>query len=539
MSGAEALEITVRQLRNVKDTVNSLLPYQPVILVGGTAIAVHGIHCIIARIPNDGALAGLQRLLFRNLRKIPAVKRKVDEEVKKAEKVMKHDIKTLYQGDNSECIFITDLPSAGLSTQDILEKIKDYSKLGSYKWGDGAVSGTVYHGGEDLTQLNTEVYRLCAWTNPLHPDVFPGVCKMEAEIVRIGAALFHGGPTCCGTMTSGGTESIILAVKAYRDWAMTERGILYPEIIVPVTGHAAFDKAAHILNLRIKHVPIDEDTCTVNVKKMKSMITRSTIMLVGSAPAFPHGCIDDIQSIAALGRKYNIPVHVDACLGGFLLAFMPAAGHPIPPFDFNVPGVTSISADTHKYGYAPKGSSLLMFSEKKFKEYQHFTQADWPGGLYASPTIAGSRPGVLIAGCWASLLHFGYKGYVDATKKIIDTARQIEKELRKIDGISVMGRPQVSVIALTSKVFDIYRLQGGLGKKGWSLNALQFPPSIHFCLTYCQTAPGVAERFVKDVKELTAEIMKNPGAPSSGAVRINRIRIRRVICKLQSLLKTP
>jgi len=275
-----------------------------------------------------------------------------------------------------------------------------------------------------------------------------------------------------------------------------------------------------MLNIRIKHVPIDEETCTVNLKKMRSMITRNTILLVGSTPAFPHGCIDDIEGIAALGRKYNIPVHVDACLGGFLLAFMPAAGYPLPPFDFSVKGVTSISADTHKYGYAPKGSSLLLFSEKKYKQYQIFSQADWPGGLYASPTIAGSRPGVLIAGCWASMLHFGFKGYVDATKKIIDTARYIEKELRKVDGIYVMGKPQVSVVAISSKIFDIYRLNTELGKRGWALNSLQFPSSIHFCLTYCQTAPGVADRFINDVKELTAEIMKDPGQPSTGAAAI-------------------
>ena len=188
-------------------------------------------------------------------------------------------------------------------------------------------------------------------------------------------------------MTSGGTESIILAIKAYRDYARNEKGIENPNIVVPITAHAAFDKGAAMLDMPIIHVPVDPDTQRVNLQKMKRSINSSTCMLVGSAPQFPHGSIDDIEGIAALGLKYDIPVHVDACLGGFLIAFMRDAGYPLKPFDFSVPGVTSISADTHKYGFAPKGSSVILYSNRELRHQQWFTFPDWPGGIYATSTI--------------------------------------------------------------------------------------------------------------------------------------------------------
>jgi len=239
----------------------------------------------------------------------------------------------------------------------------------------------------------------------------------------------------------------------------------------------------------------------VDVDKMARMIRRGTIMLVGSAPSFPHGTMDPIAKIAALGLQHNIPVHTDACLGGFLLAFMPRAGYQIDEFDFRVKGVTSISADTHKYGFAPKGSSLLLFCDKKYKHYQYFVATEWPGGLYASPTLAGSRSGAIIAGCWSTLLYFGVEGYTECTRKIIQVARVIEGRLHTTPHLQIVGTPATSVVAFTSSKFDIYRLLSILSKKGWSLNALQFPSCIHFCVTYCHTAEGVAESFCRDVED--------------------------------------
>ncbi|KAG8435055.1 hypothetical protein GDO86_013137 [Hymenochirus boettgeri] len=411
--------------------------------------------------------------------------------------------------------YVYALPKTGLQQEKVMCKLKEYSAIGDVSWEAGKVSGTVYSGEKRLTQLLVKVYGEFAWTNPLHPDIFPGVRKMEAEVVRMTCTLFHGGPDSCGTVTSGGTESILMACKAYRDLAF-ERGIKYPEIVAPVSAHAAFDKAAHYFGMKIVHVPVDENTMQVNVKAMRRAISKNTAMLVCSAPQFPHGAIDPIEDVAKLAVKYKLPLHVDACLGGFLIVFMEKAGFPLKPFDFRVKGVTSISADTHKYGYAPKGSSVILYSDKKYRHYQFFVAPDWQGGIYASPAIAGSRPGGIIAACWATMMHIGEDGYIEATKNIIKAARFIESELRKIKEIFIFGKPEVSVIALGSNKFDIYRLSNSLTAKGWNLNSLQFPSSIHLCLTLLHTKPGVAQEFVTDVKHSVSVIMKDPGAKTTG-----------------------
>ncbi|XP_021945961.1 sphingosine-1-phosphate lyase [Folsomia candida] len=496
-------------LDNLRLRINRQFPYEPVVIVGGTAIAIHLLHYASQRVPSDGFYAGGKRALFSLLKKIPAVKRKVNEEVDKAQKTLYKDIANLYKDKNGECTFITKLSSEGRPLETVLAKVAEYLEMGNYAWKNGTVSGSVYHGGSELTQLNSEVYAMSTWTNPLHPDVFPGVVKMESEVVKMAANLFNGGPNTVGTITSGGSESIILAIKAYRDYGLA-KGIIRPEMVVPVTAHAAFEKGAQLMQIKIRKVPITQETWTVDVKLMERMINGNTVMLVGSAPTFPYGCVDDMKAIGALGLKYDVPVHTDACLGGFLLAFMPYAGLPTPPFDFKVHGVTSISADTHKFGFAPKGSSVLLFNHKKFKHCQYFVTPNWPGGLYASPTIAGSRPGAIIVGCWATMLHFGLNGYTETTRKIVTTRRFIENKLRQITGIYVVGRPATSVIAFASKEFNIFRLMDFLKAQGWVLSALQFPSCIQFSLTFCQTAPGVAEKFVADVQQGVADILKNP-----------------------------
>ncbi|OBS79168.1 hypothetical protein A6R68_18445, partial [Neotoma lepida] len=380
-------------------------------------------------------------------------------------------------------------------------------------WQEGKASGAVYNGEPKFTELLVQAYGEFAWSNPLHPDIFPGLRKLEAEIVRMTCSLFNGGPDCCGCVTSGGTESILMACKAYRDLAL-EKGIKTPEIVAPQSAHAAFDKAAHYFGMKIIRVAQNKNM-EVDVRAMRSAISRNTAMLVCSAPQFPHGVIDPIPEVAKLAVKYKIPLHVDACLGGFLIVFMEKAGYPLKkPFDFRVKGVTSISADTHKYGYAPKGSSVLLYSDEKYRRYQFYVGTEWQGGIYASPCIAGSRPGGIIAACWAALMHFGENGYVEATKQIIKTARYLK--LETIKSIFIFGDPQLSVIALGSHDFDIYRLSNMMAAKGWNFNYLQFPKSIHFCITLVHTRKRVATQFLKDIRESVTQIMKNPKAKTTG-----------------------
>jgi len=213
----------------------------------------------------------------------------------------------------------------------------------------------------------------------------------------------------------------------------------------------------------------------------------------------------------------DIPVHVDACLGGFLIPFMKEAGYPVGAFDFSVPGVTSISADTHKYGFAPKGSSVLMYSCEELREYQWFSFPDWPGGIYATPTVGGSRAGGIIAACWAAMLSFGKNGYISTTKEIIAATREIARELATIPGIKIIGIPEVSVVAIGSDNFNIYGLSDEMKKRGWGLNALQFPVCVHLCVTRLHTQQSVKEKFLKDVREATAEIMKDPASSEAGS----------------------
>jgi len=278
--------------------------------------------------------------------------------------------------------------------------------------------------------------------------------------------------------------------------------------------------------MKIVHVPVDKFTRKANVNAMRRAITRNTVMIVGSAPSYPHGAVDDIESLAKLAKKYKLPLHVDCCLGSFIVPFMNTAGFPFPKFDFSIDGVTSISCDTHKYGYAPKGSSVIMYSHPDYRKGQYFVTANWPGGIYASPSIAGSRPGGLVAATWAALMAMGEEGYVNATRKVITTTRYIIEGLKPIKGISILGEPIVSVVALGSEVFDIYRLSSALSARGWNINNLQFPPAIHFCFTLVHTMEHegnmqyVADQFLNDVRTEVGLIMKDPKQKTTGSAAI-------------------
>ncbi|XP_066582338.1 sphingosine-1-phosphate lyase isoform X2 [Prorops nasuta] len=454
--------------------------------------------------------------IYKLARYIPSMRDKINQGLSNVSEGFKKD--ALKRLQNTP--FIIELPKEGLSPDEVIQKVTVAVDLGDYDWKSGRVSGTVYKKDVNLVNLMSNVYAVASYTNPLHPDVFPGVCKMEAEVVRVACKLFHGDKESCGTMTTGGTESILLVCKAYRDYARDVKGIKYPELVMPVTAHSAFDKAAQFLNIKVRTVRVNPNSYTVCIKSLRKAISSNTIMLVGSTPNYPYGTMDNIEAIAEIGLKYNIPVHVDACLGGFLICFMPNAGFKVPPFDFSLPGVTSISADTHKYGYAPKGSSIIMYREKKYRHYQYTVTTDWPGGIYGSPTVNGSRAGGIIAACWATLMYFGYDGYLQATKKVIETSRYIEQELRKLDSLYIFGTPATSVIALGSKQFSIYRLLEGLNKKGWNLNPLQFPCAIHICVTHIHTEPGVANQFLNDFRAELDKILKNPNEECGGMMAI-------------------
>jgi sphinganine-1-phosphate aldolase len=312
----------------------------------------------------------------------------------------------------------------------------------------------------------------------------------------------------CGVVSSGGTESILLAMKTYRDWARDQKGIRRPEMIVPVTAHAAFEKAAQYFKIKMVRIPVGDD-CQADVGAAKKAINRRTIVIVGSAPSFPHGIIDPIEDLSNLAREKGIGFHTDACLGGFVLPWAEKLGYEVPSFDFRLPGVTSISADTHKYGYAAKGTSVVLYRGLELRRYQYFTSTDWPGGLYFSPTFAGSRPGALSAACWAAMLATGKAGYMQATQKIMEAAAKIKKGIKAISDLNILGNP-LWVIAFNSKTLNIYKVMDYMTSKKWSLNGLHNPPCVHICVTLRHTQPGVAERFIRDLNAAVEFVSQNP-----------------------------
>jgi len=378
------------------------------------------------------------------------------------------------------------------------------------RWKDGFVSGAVYHGDDTHIDFLNRVYALNSQTNSLHADIWPSAAKFESEVVAMTAHMLGAGAggDICGTLSSGGTESILLAMKTYRDWARDRKGITRPEIVAPVTAHAAFDKAAQYFNVKIIRTPVGADY-RADVNAVKRAISRNTIVVVGSAPTFPHGVVDPIEELSELARKRGIGFHTDACLGGFLLPWAERLGYKVPAFDFRLPGVTSISADTHKYGYAAKGTSAILYRGAELRRYQYFTAADWPGGLYFSPTFAGSRPGALAAVCWAAMVAMGEQGYLQAAKKILETAAVIRKGVEAIPELRVLG-DSLWIIAFASEAVDIYKIVDYMSQRRWNLNALHKPPAAHLCVTLRHTQTGVAERFMDDLRSAVGHVKAHP-----------------------------
>lgn len=410
------------------------------------------------------------------------------------------------------------LPSTGMGKEELNSELKKLNAMGDGEdWQSGKVSGAIYHGGKEMGELLSSAYSLFSLSNPLHPDIFPGVRKMEAEVVQMVLNMFHAPINGGGTTTSGGTESILMACKAARDRGKIVKGIKYPEMIVPITVHAAFDKAAAYFGIVLHHVKVDPITYQVDLSSVERLINKNTVLLAGSAPNFPHGVIDDISSLSALGLRNDIPVHVDACLGSFLMPFLEKAGFEAPLFDFRLPGVTSISCDTHKYGFAPKGSSVVMYRDKALRKFQYFVSTEWPGGVYASPSIAGSRPGAIIAGCWTAMMNMGESGYTESCREIVGARAKIQARIEaEIPELRIIGRPLVSVVAFDSPTINIYAVGDKMSKLGWHLNGLQNPPALHIACT--KLTVNAVDSLISDLKTCVAEVIKAGGGGEAGSM---------------------
>ncbi|CAO3614694.1 unnamed protein product [Mucor fragilis] len=498
-----------RYLRHIKNIVFVLVllnywsKLYNTVLIGGPVRAVHDFKTY------------LMRIAFKQLRRLPAVQEKINKELGTTLAGMEKSMMSKEVGLGSNLT----LPAKGMTEQQVMESLHKFEGLEAADWAGGKVSGSIYHGGEDLTKILAEAYKIFAIANPLHPEIFPGIRRMEAESVAMVLSMYNAPSTGCGTMTSGGTESILMACKTYRDMYKDLKGINYPEMVVPDTIHAAFMKAANYFKIKLITIPIDPVTLKVDVKKMERAITKNTVMIAGSAVNFPHGIADDITALGKLAKKYKIGLHVDCCLGSFIMPFLEKAGFPTTDFDFRVDGVTSISCDTHKYGFAAKGSSIIMYRNATIRKYQYFLYSQWTGGIYASPSIAGSRPGALIAGCWSALMYMGENGYLKACKDIVGARRIMEAGVRSIPQLHVKGDPIGPVLSFgANEPLNIYDVGDKLSARGWNLSALQNPSGLHISTTL----PWVnsAETFVKDLKECVQGLVDDPSSGNGSTAAI-------------------
>ncbi|EIN11750.1 PLP-dependent transferase [Punctularia strigosozonata HHB-11173 SS5] len=449
-----------------------------------------------------------QRVILLALR-LPAARKKVEAEMGKA----KLDIENKLVPKGADVTRHLSLPDEGKTLgwiQGEMEKMDAEMGQGT-DWRHGKLSGAVYHGGEDMEKVIVAAFARYCVSNPLHPDVFPAIRKMDAEIVSMCLRMYNN-PNGAGTTTSGGTESILMSVKTHRDWARAVRGITEPEMIVPITAHAAFNKAAAYFKIKLHPMPVNQETRQVDIKRVRRAINRNTIMLVSSAINFPDGCQDDIVSLGALAKKHNIGLHVDCCLGSFIMPFLEEAGFPVEPFDFRVEGVTAISCDTHKYGFAPKGSSVIMYRDAELRRHQYYVQPDWIGGVYGSPSISGSRPGALIAGTWAAMNYMGHNGYLESCRSIVSCAKKIQKAITtEISELYVLGNPPASVVAFASRspVVNVLEVGDAMSKRGWHLNGISNPPAVHIACTRLTTA--IVDTFIADLKDAVKEAKLQPG----------------------------
>lgn len=404
------------------------------------------------------------------------------------------------------------LPADGSSKEVLLDRMRRMRGEDA-RWKEGRTFSLVYYAGEEHSALLKESYTEFMSENGLSPMAFPSLRRFENEVLGMCAGIFHG-DTAAGTMTSGGTESVLMAVKTAREWAKTTKGITAPEMILPITAHPAFMKAAHYFS--VKPVLIDHGPdYRVDLDQVKAAVNANTVLIVGSAFQYPQGVVDPIPELAAIADANQILCHVDACLGGFVLAFSEQNGVKVPPFDFRVKGVTSISADIHKYGFAAKGASVVLYRDAELRRHQFFTWAEWPGGLYASPSMTGTRPGGAIAAAWAVLNHFGEAGYVKLIGRILTTARKLREGVAAIEGLRVLGEPTFSVFAFGSDEVDVYALGDAMEARGWKLDRQQKPPALHLMLTPAHEP--VAELFLKDLRECVSSLKRGEPAPEGSA----------------------
>lgn len=407
------------------------------------------------------------------------------------------------------------IPATGRSADGLLAEMAGFREHDADYRG-GRTFSLVYWAGETHHELLQRAHSLYLAENALNPMAFKSVKRLESEVVEMTAALFHAPPSAVGSMTSGGTESLMVAVYAARERARARRPwIRRPNLVMPITAHVALDKAAHWLGIRVKRVPVDADG-RAELRAVRRAVDRNTVLLIGSAPSYPWGVIDPIEEMAAIAQRRGIPMHVDACFGGFVLPWLEQLGVSLPMWDLRVDGVTSISADVHKYGFAAKGASVLLYRDMDHMKHQFFVATHWPGGVYASPSMQGTRAGGPIAAAWAAMQAMGASGYLAKTRSAWRAAEALRAGIREVPGLRVLGLPHSPVVSYTSddRGLDVYALADQLEARGWHVDRQQDPPSIH-CSVSAANEP-VIDAYLSDLRAAVAVVRADPSLATQG-----------------------
>lgn len=397
------------------------------------------------------------------------------------------------------------IPERGRAAAEVLAEV-DALHAGDLDWRSGRAFSLVYNpDDDDLEHLLEEVGRRFLHENALNPFKYPSLLRMELEVIAMACNLL-GAPPNAGSLTSGGTESIFLALQVARDHARTTRGIAEPQLLTPSTAHPAFAKAAKYLDVEHVLVPVGADG-RADVAATADALNDRTGLVVGSAPCYPFGVIDPIADLAGLAADHGVLFHTDACLGGWMLPWWERLGEPVPPWDFRVPGVTSISADVHKYGYTFKGASITAYRTRELLQHQFFWYDSWPGGLYASGTTAGTRPAAPIVGAWSAINHIGVDGYLRMAEVVRDTTRRFAEGIVAIDGLRITGSPDMSLMEFGSDRFDISAVADVMDDRGWHLDRQQ--GGLHLMVSPYHAR--IVDRFLADLADAVADHTESRG----------------------------
>ena len=397
----------------------------------------------------------------------------------------------------------TQLPAQGSDWKSLRARLQTLGEADA-DWRSARTAVYVFNPGEDVLAVAKDAYAMFQSENGLGSLAFPSLKRMEAEVVDIGLGLLHGPKDACGNLTSGGTESILMAVKTCRDQAAAAgRNVAGGRVVVPSSAHLAFDKACHYLGLEIVRVPVADDH-RADPAAMAAAIDPSTVMLVGSAPCFPYGLVDPIEALSNLAQERDLWLHVDACVGGYFAPFARMNGVEVPAFDFELPGVASISADLHKYGYAAKGASTIFHRSEEQRSFQVFESEDWPAGHMSTPTAAGTRPGGAIASAWAVMHYLGIEGYREKARIVCEVRAELMAAIDAIPALQTHGDPCLGLFIYGSDELDIFKVYGRMFARGWFSGLVTDPRSIHMMLSPAH-ADVVAE-YLRDLEDSVSEV---------------------------------